>query len=572
MDNKPGQAYRRLWLYAGIAMALGAVAMPVLNPDLFWHLSAARYMVHNLRLPSADFLSWTEYGAPWKDFEWLTQLLWYAVYSAAGIKGLFVFKTALLATSFPLLYLALPRNIGKEVAFIALPLWGLALMANSDLRPENFSVLFFAALLWKLETARRNGGTWPRGPAGLAGLALLFALWANLHAGFAFGLLLLASYAAGGLERTGPKAPLLALGAAFSGTLLNPWGIGLYSVLYKHAVQSAALSRYLSEWEPPSLLIPWHWPFTALLAGAAALLLLRYRRSRRVPPEHLLTLAWLAFEALSHTRHIVFFSMAAVVFSFDAAASLWEPARLIRTWRWLAVLAAVYLSAVVWPRYLSFRTSIGGEAAGAAAYLEANKALLGGRRLYNPWTWGGYLGWALAPDYQVFTDGRYIFHKYLVPESEAMKDQYAWEKFSDQENFGLALFRRDYQMLPYGQRTGGGMAKIMRPSYLLFMPAGKWALVYWDAFSVLFARRGGPLPPEFRILRPDDFGSAELKLCDGAVGKEAAEGELKDYYKAAAGAPSTREADYFRDWLKGFPGSCPPRVNRPAAPDGQASR
>lgn len=562
MAKRPPPASARLWLYAGIALALGAVAMPVLNPDLFWHLSAARYMVHNLRLPSADFLSWTEYGAPWKDFEWLTQLLWYAVYSAAGIKGLFVFKTALLAASFPPLWLALPRSVRKETAFIALPLLGLALMANSDLRPENFSVLFFAALLWKLESARRSGETWPRGPAGLFGLALLFALWANLHAGFAFGLLLLASYAAGGLRRTGLKAPLLSIGAAFAGTLLNPWGFGLYPVLLQHAEQSAALSRYLSEWAPPSLLIPWHWPFAVLLVVAAALAALRYLRLRRVPFEHLLTLAWLAFEALSHTRHIVFFSMAAVIFSFDAAAALWEPARLVRTGRWLAVLAAVYLSFVVWPRYLSFRTSMGGEAAGAAAYLEANKGLLAGRRLYNPWTWGGYLGWALSPDYKVFTDGRYIFHKYLVPESEAMADQYAWERYADKEGFGLALFRRDYRMLPYGQKAGGKVVKVMRPSYLLSMPPGKWALVYWDAFSVLFARRGGALPPEFRLLRPDDFGSAELKLCSGAAGKEAAEAELKDYYKAAAGAPSTREADYFRGWLNGFPGSCRPRVSR----------
>lgn len=556
----------RFWLAAGVLAALGAIAMPVLNPDLYWHLSAGKYIVQHLRLPSADFLSWTEPGAPWTDFEWLAQIIYYAAWSLAGKAGFFALKFAVLAATFPVFYATLSLNGLKRAAFFALPAWALALMANSDLRPENFSVLFFSVLLWRLEAARLSAKAWPASPAAFARLTVFFALWANLHAGFAYGLLLLGFYAAGGWadRKLWPAAgadpgwrPALAVGAAAAGSLLNPWGFKLYSILLQHAAQSGSMARYLAEWAPPSLANPWHWPFMAFFLVSFLLLLRRFVKERSLPLAHLATLGWLAFEASRHTRHIVFFSMAAAVFSFDAAARLWGPSALRRWGRFGFGLALVYLSLLVWPRYFAFKVNLGEEAAGAASYLKANARELGGRRLYNPWTWGGYLGWALNPDYMVFTDGRYIFHKYLEPVSAAMADQDTWEKFAVERGFELVVFRRDYQLLPFEQAgPKGARTTVPRPSYLLFMPEEKWALVYWDAFSVLFARRGKSLPAEFKIVRPDDLESVKLALCSGDIKKKAAEAELELYYAAAAGAPSRKEADRFGAWLAGFPAGC----------------
>jgi len=557
----------RLWLAAGVLVALGAIALPVLNPDLYWHLSAGKYIVQNLSLPSADFLSWTEQGAPWTDFEWLAQLIYYAVYQLAGKGGFFALKLVVLSATFPVFYALLSLNGLKRAAFFALPVWGLALMANSDLRPENFSVLFFIVLLWRLETARISGKAWPASPGAFALLAAFFALWANLHAGFAYGLLLLVFYAAGSwadwkLQPAGGQGPgwrpALAVPVAAAGALLNPFGYKLYAILLQHAAQAGPMSRYLAEWAPPSLTNVWHWPFMVFLLVSFSLLLKRFLKERFIPMAQLLTLGWLAFEASRHTRHIVFFSMAAAVFSFEAAARLTDQAALLRRGRFVFGLALVYLSLLVWPRYFAYKVNLGEEAAGAAAYLKANAQGLGGRKLYNPWTWGGYLGWALNPDYKVFTDGRYIFHKYLEPVSAAMADQDTWEKFAVERGFELALFRRDYQLLPFEQiDRKGGRAKVLRPSYLVFMPQEKWALVYWDAFSVLFARRGKPVPAEFRIIRAGDFESVKLALCSGDLKKKAAEDELRSYYQAAAGARSRKEADTFAAWLSSFPAACP---------------
>lgn len=548
----------RIWLAAGAVIALGAIAMPVLNPDLFWHLSAGKYIAQHLRLPAADFLSWTEAGAPWTDFEWLTQLLYYGVHSLAGKTGFFLLKLALLGATLPVFYSLLKLHGLGRAAFFGLPLWGLALMANSDLRPENFSVLFFALLLLRLERARLGGG-WRVSPGTLAALAAFFALWANLHAGFAYGLLLLAFYCAGNFaeRKLWPAAPDLPgavspalIAAAAAGTLLNPWGLKLYSILLAHAADAAALSRYLAEWAPPSLANPWHWPFMAYLLGAFGLLLLRFFRERALPPAHLLALGVFAFEASRHGRHMVFFGMTAAVVCAASAARLWPAELLLRRGRLLLGLAVVYLALLVWPRYAAFKVGPGEEAAGAAAWLKANAAQLAGRKLYNPWTWGGYLGWALNPDYKVFTDGRYLFHKYLVPVSEAMRDQDTWGEFAAEKGFELVLFRRDYSLLPFPIPGGKG---IMRPSYLIFMPEKKWALVYWDRFSVLFARRSAALPAEYRLLRPDDLEHARAELCAGKASPADAAAELD---RQAAAAPPSRETLGFRTWLADFPAPC----------------
>ena len=87
---------------------------PLNNPDLFWHLSAGKYIINNLALPNFDFLSWTEYGAVWFDFEWLTQIVYYLIYLIAGFKGLFVFKLIMSGLIFAVLRKILIHTISKR--------------------------------------------------------------------------------------------------------------------------------------------------------------------------------------------------------------------------------------------------------------------------------------------------------------------------------------------------------------------------------------------------------------------------------------------------------------------------
>ncbi|HBE88263.1 MAG TPA: hypothetical protein DDW67_03890, partial [Elusimicrobia bacterium] len=173
----PGRIFT---LFAAL-LALPPLLPAVNNPDIFWHLSAGRRMAETGALIRADFLSWTMAGEAWTNFEWLVQLIYHHLFSAGGWTALFMLKSAMLAAClFPLWRIL--RLHGREGwAMMALPLFSLAMLPMADLRPDNFSILFFLILLWRLEALRLAGEA--PSPRQTAAGAVFFAVWANLHPG-----------------------------------------------------------------------------------------------------------------------------------------------------------------------------------------------------------------------------------------------------------------------------------------------------------------------------------------------------------------------------------------------------
>ncbi|HNT98945.1 MAG TPA: hypothetical protein PKK31_11825, partial [Elusimicrobiales bacterium] len=300
----PNGGRAALFLTGG-ALALPALLKPIQNPDLFWHLSAGRRLAETGNFVREDFLSWTLAGAPWSNFEWLPQLLYHALHSAGGFGALFLLKTALLAACLVPLWGILRLNSREAYAPALLPLFSFAILPHSDLRPDNFSILLFTLVLWRLEALRsRRAGP---SPADIAGGAALFLLWGNLHPGFLFGLALIAAYGFGSARAGVPRGPWAALWCACAAApLVNPNGWLLYGVAAGHQSQASELGRYISEWARPSFGEPSHRP--ALLAAAAAALLLArgFLKKRPAPPEHILCFVFFAAAGLLHSRHMLF--------------------------------------------------------------------------------------------------------------------------------------------------------------------------------------------------------------------------------------------------------------------------
>jgi len=48
---------RQIAWFSGLALASSAFFLPIINPDIFWHFSAARFMAEHSRVPRTDFLS-----------------------------------------------------------------------------------------------------------------------------------------------------------------------------------------------------------------------------------------------------------------------------------------------------------------------------------------------------------------------------------------------------------------------------------------------------------------------------------------------------------------------------------
>lgn len=541
--------------WAAFAFACSAFVLPVLNPDVYWHLAAGKYTVAHLGPPRADFLSWPLAGAEWVDFEWLTQVFYYLLHKAGGFRALQVFKALLLALSL----LAFRRTAllyGRRAALpLALPFFAAAVISNCDLRPENFTLLFFAVTVYALERWRLS---WvPGGFGAKAAVFAFFALWTNLHAGYLYGLALIGLYAAGEffteqLPYIYGKAPFARPGRSldylklfFTGlaaSLANPYGWKIYAVIANHQQHIATLQEHIQEWTAFSLSNAYQWPYALSLPAAFGAFAFFLLRRRHVVYPHFAALLFFAWASASHQRHIPFFIMTALPFSL---ALPWEapgPALRRALWGGGAALAAGlfwFYQSLVWTQYAASPRLYRWGSDGLAAFLRAGEAELAGLKLYNHWGWGGWLGWELGPAYKPFIDGRYLFHDKITEVTGLSRDARNWTRLIEKYKFDLMLIKLDEPLVPLKQRLADGSERVFwRPAYMFYLPRAQWAVVYWDySIAALVRRSAVPAPwlkeRELRWLRPGDSQNLIQPLLAGEVPLPQLRRELDVYLRTS---------------------------------------
>ncbi|MBI3288829.1 MAG: hypothetical protein HYZ74_04855 [Elusimicrobia bacterium] len=499
---------------AAILLALPPLLVPLQNPDIFWHLSAGRWMAQNRAFPRLETFSFTFAGARWEDFEWLTQLLYYGMFSLLGMPGLWLLKVLLMAAcAWISLRVVRLYGAGEPWEAAAAVAWTAGALTHSDARPDLMSVLGLSVLLWMLERRRVGAAAW--GAWENAAVFTLFAVWSNCHAGFAFGLALLASYCLGALSANpgdGGKPGQLAgaLAAAVAGTLCNPYGVGPYAVMLQHWGARAELARHIQEWQPISFRNGFHWPLWPILALGFALLL-KLRRSRRLPLGLCAATLYFAYNAMRHARLASYLNVAVVpLIVCLARESGWLERPAAK--RVLTVVGVVYAGYLAWVMAMTpWSGAFVGRYVprGAAAFMAQEKDALAPLRVANPWEWGGYLGFVL-PGHRVFSDGRYIFHPLLAATAEAAADAGKYQDLLARYGATAALARNTGARFASRKLYPGGATKVfLRPWYLASLPRERWALVYWDEQALLFVDRKA-VPSrwleehDYRYVRPGD--------------------------------------------------------------------
>ncbi len=576
MADLDKERLQKITWFAGFALALSAFFLPIINPDIFWHFSAARYMTEHLAVPRADFLSWTMQGREWVDFEWLSQLILYGLYKCGGFRLLLLFKGALLAATVVVSWRtaalsaalsAREQRIGepdinlkpgvsnqKAPAWLYMPFFAAGIITNSDLRPENFSLLFFALLLYRLERERLKGAPEFNLRAGVLA-AVFFALWTNLHAGYLYGLALLLIYFLGGLAgaalpfiygrsaglKTGGYTAYLKYAViGLAATLVNPYGWNIYSVILNHQKYIDLLQEYIQEWNTFDLTNLYQAPYIIALAGVFGLLLWRFVRTRKIVYEHFGALLFFAYESSSHARHIPFFTMTALPYFVAMTGGAGGRAKkyLLPALKGAALLAILlYYNAFVWTQYTGGATLFASSSEGVADFLNANKAGLSGLRLFNYWGWGGFLGYRLYPDYKVFIDGRYLFHEKLLEAVSLGITPEKWKSFTDEYKLDLMVIKLDNNKVSTKRKLPDGREIVLwRPAYLFYLPKKDWAVIYWDYRAAVLVRRGAVSPAwlsgmEYSYFRPADSGNIVLPLLEGEIRLSELDREIRSYLR-----------------------------------------
>src|SRR6266478_2945730 len=251
------------------------------DPDLWGHVRFGQVFIAGRHLLHHDTYSYSAAGHPWRDHEWLAEVVMAFVYNAAGVVGLKLWKFA--CTAMALLFVAdteastgAPPTIQLAVLFAAAG----GFLLQAQFRPQMFSFVLLGALLALLarDNYRRDARLWLTIP--------LMALWANLHGGFFIGIAALALYsavaalgdlAAGAGWRRGAQLSLLTV-AAVAATLANPYGVGMWETV-AHALHNPYTRNAVNDWQPFwwAMLAQWHLAssgvvlYLAVIAMVAAL-------------------------------------------------------------------------------------------------------------------------------------------------------------------------------------------------------------------------------------------------------------------------------------------------------------
>jgi len=73
------------------------------DPDMWWHMRNAEYLIQSHHLARFDMYSFTVAGRPWINTEWLSEVPFYLAYRAFGLIGIQTLTFLLPTTIFLLL-------------------------------------------------------------------------------------------------------------------------------------------------------------------------------------------------------------------------------------------------------------------------------------------------------------------------------------------------------------------------------------------------------------------------------------------------------------------------------------
>jgi hypothetical protein len=470
-------------------MAIFAMAMRIsVASDTWWHLRAGTWMLEHGQILSQDQFSLTMQGQPWIYPGWISQILMALIFQWLALPGLNIFTAVSVVVAFGFVWkVAEAPPLLKAFVFVL----GAAVSGVFwSARPQILTFAMTGIFLWSIARARASG------PRQLWLPVVLTAIWANLHGGFAIGLILLgielvatslAERLPSRLQLAGPEQSQLrprhiglAAIASAAAVSINPHGPRM--LLYPlRTVSIDILQDYIQEWQSPNFHNIEVQPFLWMLLLTLVFMALSPRRPSW---REVITVTLFAYLALLAGRNVALFGLLAtpvLISHFDAVlqdrrsptGSSQLPdrtARIINLGLLLLIGFAVALKSVEPLSAASNRQALTRQAPVAAAeYLREMPA----RRLFNSYNWGSYILWELYPSYQSFVDGRtdLFEEEILAAYLTAWRADPGWEAVLEQWDIQLALLEPTAPLSGALQEAG-------------------WEIGFQDSSSIILERGG----------------------------------------------------------------------------------
>jgi hypothetical protein len=415
-----------------IALIFIIAARTPLDSDLYWHLSAGRWMAENNKPLLMDPFSYTRVNQEWINHSWLSEVILFQLYRFGGWMALSIFVGIIAVVSMGLLYTQMKGPAIFRAFIIVLGCIPASLVWSP--RPQVISLLFLSllSLLLSRFNQQRKKIIWF--------LPLLFCFWGNLLGGYVLGIILYGIWVGGywvdyfleykALPKWEHNEYYLVLFAGFLSILalmVNPNSVNILLISFKTVIVES-LRNLVSEWSSPDF----HVITQQSIIWVLAIVIVSFAINKeRISTFDVVSIIIFFYMALVSRRNFGPFALVAVPVigrSFwlgisglnwnkkDKAAAIQEPSGVSKeSHPWVKYLINSFIAtvlifiAVVKPYLVSHPILVDAYThqqfpVSAYEYWQAIKGVNTGE-LLSEYNWGGYIIWADKQS-PVFLDGR----------------------------------------------------------------------------------------------------------------------------------------------------------------------
>tara|TARA_R100001132_G_scaffold27161_1_gene31160 strand:+ start:62730 stop:64364 length:1635 start_codon:yes stop_codon:yes gene_type:complete len=474
-------------------LLLGSVT--IADPDLWGHtLYGLRALEHHVLVERTDPFCYTEPGTIWINHEWFSELSFGWLWSQMGNTGLWLWRNFWLCMILIPTWIAFRRSRASLAGSVLLLVYGAFCLSQFVVfvRPQ---LVTFGCFAWTLLLLRdyvdRPHSRW------IWYLPVIMLFWSNSHGGFLAGvgmegLVLLwigRGFYQGHYQQRDFLRLAFAVTASWLVTLINPYGIQLHQMLWDHLMTTQIVREWQPLWQARQALL-YYVPFL--------LLVLAFFRSRKWEWIDLLLIAVVAWQAVSHIRHVALLAIAVMILLprpiTDAVRNLFP--NINQQWSGIArlrlrsvlitIMVLVILGlgahtvfqmqeAGVSPWEIGVETQSRAPGMPVAVMEVLQKEQLAGNILTD-YGWAQYVIWQTFPESRIAFDGRYR----TVYSAQLEAEFVAFQKLNQNSSTATPLldqYPTEMILLPTSQQTNGYLKN-----------RRDWSLIYEDEQAMLWLK------------------------------------------------------------------------------------
>lgn len=459
-----------------LALVISCLAgLRIAEADIWFHLRNVEQSLSLHSFLKSDWYTFTSYGSPLVDHEWLSEVPYYMAFRFWDLQGLLAVYLVLLWLVFGCAYYrALGR--GSSCGDAALVTIVGVVMGSYSFGPRmhHFGWLCLMAVLLVLDRFERDGkGLW------LA--PIIFATWVNLHGSWVFGFVVLGIYIVSGLvdgnwknivaRRWTPlqlRMLLLSALASFAAIFVNPYAYKLVWYPFELLFRQRNVQEIAPEWQSVDFHTLWGKLAILMILG---LLAAAWFSTKPWPLSDILLASFALWMALSHARFLLFAAiiLIPIIAPHVQLIPLTDERRIPRL---ASVFATFILIAMIfwsYPTNEQLHKTVDSQFPRDAVAFIKQKGLHG--RLFSAGPFSGYVE-LYAPMMKTFADGRLDIFIY----NGAINDYFKINKVETPLEL-LDKHGVDYVLYPIGKPLG----------YVLDR-SSNWRVIYQDSLVKLYSR------------------------------------------------------------------------------------